>query len=92
MILVNGELAAYVGRADRQFLTFVPEDEPARSTFAREIARTLFRLATAEGDRGGMLVGEIDGIDVASHPLAPFLLEAGFVKRATGFQAAPPRD
>ena len=92
VILVNGELAAYVGRADRQFLTFLPEDEPARSTFAREIARTLFRLATAEGDRAGMLVGEVDGIDVAAHPLAPFLLEAGFVRRATGLQAAPPRD
>jgi ATP-dependent helicase Lhr and Lhr-like helicase len=92
VILVNGELAAYVGRADRQFLTFVPEDEPARSTVAREIAATLFRLATAEGDRTGMLIGEIDGIDVAFHALAPFLLEAGFVKRATGFQAAPARE
>ncbi len=91
VILVNGELAAYVGRADRQFLTFLPEDEPARSTFAREVAGTLFTLATSEGDRGGMLIGEIDGVDAARHPLAPFLVDAGFVRRATGFQAAPPR-
>jgi ATP-dependent helicase Lhr and Lhr-like helicase len=92
VVLVNGELAAYVGRADRQFLTFLPEDEPARTIVARETAQVLFTLATAVGDRAGMLIGEIDGADAVSHPMAPFLLDAGFVKRATGFQAARPRD
>jgi ATP-dependent Lhr-like helicase len=92
VILVNGSLAAYVGRADRQFLTFLPEDEPGRSLVAREVAGALFGLATAEGDRSGMLIGEIDGLDVTAHPLAPYLLDAGFVKRATGFQAARARD
>ena len=91
VILVNGHLAAYVGRADRQFLTFLPEDEPARGLFAREIARGLFSLATAEGDRAGMLISEIDETEATRHPLAPFLVEAGFVKRATGFQAARPK-
>ena len=91
VILVDGALAAYVGKADRQLLVFLPEDEPTRAAPSRaRSARTLFRLATAEGDRAGMLVGEVDGIDVAAHPLAPFLLEAGFVRRATGLQAAPP--
>jgi ATP-dependent helicase Lhr and Lhr-like helicase len=91
VVLVNGQLTAYIGRADRQFLTYLPEDEPSRSTTAREVAATLFRLATTEADRGGMLIGEIDGVAVSMHPLAPFLLDAGFVRRATGFQAAPPR-
>jgi ATP-dependent helicase Lhr and Lhr-like helicase len=91
VILVNGRLAAYVGRADRQFLTFLPEDDPSRTVAAREVARVLFGLATAESDRVGMLIGEVDGVDVARHPMAPFLLEAGFVRRATGLQAAPPR-
>jgi len=91
VILVNGHLAAYVGRADRQFLTFLPEDEPARGLFAREIAHGLFSLATAEGDRAGMLISEIDETEATRHPLAPFLVEAGFVKRATGFQAARPK-
>jgi ATP-dependent helicase Lhr and Lhr-like helicase len=88
VILVNGMLAAYVGRADRQFLTFLPEDEPARSLVARELARTLFRLATGGSGRDGMLVSELDGRTATEHPLAPFLLEAGFVRRAGGFQAA----
>jgi ATP-dependent Lhr-like helicase len=92
VILVNGELAAYVGRADRQFLSYLPEDEPGRSAVAREVAAALFRLATADRDRGGMLIGEIGGTDTGAHPLAPFLLEAGFVSRATGFQASPPRE
>ena len=85
-------LAAYVGRADRQFLTFLPEDEPARSVTGREVAQTLYRLATGGSDRDGMLVAEIDGRSAADHPMAPFLLEAGFLRRPGGFQAAPPRE
>jgi ATP-dependent Lhr-like helicase len=92
VILVNGSLAAFVGKADRQFLTFLPEDEPSRSTVAREIARVLFTLATAGTDRAGMLIGELDGVDASRHAMAPFLEEAGFVRRPTGFQAAPPRQ
>jgi ATP-dependent helicase Lhr and Lhr-like helicase len=91
VVLVNGVLAAYIGRADRQFLTFLPEDEPGRSLAAREVARVLFHLATGGSDRDGMLIAEIDARPAAEHPLAPFLLDAGFVRRAGGFQAAPPR-
>jgi hypothetical protein len=80
-----------VGKADRQFLTYLPEDEPARGRVASEVARTLFSLATSGGDRGGMLISELDDLDAAKHPLAPYLVDAGFVRRATGFQAAPPR-
>jgi hypothetical protein len=72
-------------------LTFLPEDEPARGVVAREVARTLFAIATAGGDRGGMLVATIDGLDAARHPLAPVLVAAGFLRRPTGLQASPPR-
>jgi ATP-dependent Lhr-like helicase len=92
VIIVNGLLAAYIGKADKQFLTFLPDDEPSRSTMARELAGVLFRLATGGSDRAGMLVAEIDGMDAAAHPLAPFLLDAGFVRRPGGFQAAPARE
>jgi ATP-dependent Lhr-like helicase len=91
VVLVNGSLAAYVGKADRQFLTFLPEEEPSRTLVAREVARMLAALATGSSDRTGMLIGEIDGHEAARHPLAPFLAEAGFVRRPTGLQAAPPR-
>jgi ATP-dependent Lhr-like helicase len=92
VILVDGTLAAYIGRADRSFFTFLPEDEPARSRVAREIASALFTIATSGGDRIGMLITEIDDVDAATHPLAPHLVAAGFVRRATGFQAAPHRE
>jgi hypothetical protein len=46
-------------------------------------------MATQGADRTGMLVGDIDGVDARQHPIAPFLVEAGFVRRATGFQASP---
>ncbi|HSK10526.1 MAG TPA: helicase-related protein, partial [Vicinamibacterales bacterium] len=88
VILVNGVLAAYVGKADRPILTFLPEDEPSRGTTAREVARLLFELATSP-DRAGMLIAEVDGEPAERHPIAPFLIDAGFVRRATGFQAAP---
>jgi len=92
VILVDGRLAAYVGRADRQFLTYLPEDEPTRSATARAIAQVLFSLATGGSEREGMIIGELDGVEAGRHPLAPFLLEAGFVRRAGGFQAAPERQ
>ena len=36
-----------------------------------------------------MLVAEIDGVAAGEHPLAPYLLDAGFVRGAMGFQANP---
>ena len=57
---------------------------------AREIARTLFALATGGGERGGMLIAEIDEIEATRHPLAKHLLDAGFVRSGNGMQAAPP--
>ncbi len=33
-----------------------------------------------------MLIEEIDGVTPTAHPLAPYLVEAGFVAGALGFQ------
>ena len=92
VIVVNGLLVAYVGRADKHLVTVLPDDEPERSTVAAEVARMLHVLATGGSDRPGMLIAEIDGVPAAAHPLARFLVEAGFTRRPTGFQAAPPRE
>jgi hypothetical protein len=37
------------------------------------------------------LIANVDGVPVAEHPLAPYLIDAGFVRGAMGFQAARPR-
>jgi ATP-dependent Lhr-like helicase len=85
VVLVNGALAAYLPRGGRQITAFLPEDEPARSTTGRALARALASLARDE-QRGGLLLAEINGREPAAHPLAPFLIEAGFNPSAMGFQ------
>ena len=78
VVIVNGALAAYISRGARQLLAFLPEDEPARSTTARAVATTLARL--------GLLVFEVNGLPAAEHPLAAYLVDAGFSPSAMGFQ------
>jgi len=88
VILVNGALAAYLARGDRQLLTFLPGAEPERSKSARAIARVLIDRARTGGDAPrGMLIEEIDGGAPSEHAIAPFLRAAGFVSGALGFQA-----
>ena len=77
VVLVNGGLSAYISRGARQLQAFLPEDEPARSLTARALARRLAGL--------GLLIAEINGVPASEHPLAPFLVEAGFSPSAMGF-------
>jgi ATP-dependent Lhr-like helicase len=92
VVLVGGALAAYLARGDRQLLTWLPEAEPERSRAGRAVARMLIDRARSGGESPrGMLIEEIDGSHPASHPLSPFLLEAGFILGAMGFQATFPR-
>jgi ATP-dependent Lhr-like helicase len=88
VILVNGALAAYVSRGERQLTTFLSEAEPERSRMARAVARALIERARSGVDAPrGMLLEEIDGIRAADHPMAPYLAEAGFIPGALGMQA-----
>ncbi len=86
VVIVDGQLAAYLGRG-RQLLVYLPDAEPDRSRAARALAARLAEIArTGEGRVGGLLIGEIDGAPASEHALAPYLLEAGFVPSALGFQ------
>jgi ATP-dependent Lhr-like helicase len=88
VILVNGALAAYLPRGDRQLTTFLPDAEPDRSKVGRAIARVLIERARTGGDSPrGMLIEEIDGAPPPSHPITPLLTDAGFVAGAMGLQA-----
>jgi len=88
VILVNGALAAYLARGDRQLLTYLPETEPDRSKVARAVARVLIARARTGGETPrGMLIEEIDGNAPSAHLLAPFLTDAGFITGAMGMQA-----
>jgi ATP-dependent Lhr-like helicase len=85
-VLVNGALAAYIPRGGRQITVYLPEDEPARSTVARALARRLARLARVDEGQPGLLVSDINGVPASEHPFAPFLSDAGFSPSAMGFQ------
>jgi ATP-dependent Lhr-like helicase len=87
VILVNGALAAYLARGDRQLMAFLPDTEPGRSKTARAIAGVLIDRARSGDDTPrGMLIEEIDGTPPGTHPLAPYLVEAGFIAGSMGFQ------
>jgi ATP-dependent Lhr-like helicase len=91
VVLVNGALAAYLARGDRQLTTFVPDAEPERSKSARAVAQVLIDRARTPAPGGdsprGMLIEDIDGVAAALHPLNTFLVEAGFIGGAMGLQA-----
>jgi ATP-dependent Lhr-like helicase len=88
VILVNGALAAYIPRGDRQLITFLPDTEPDRSRTGRAVARILIDRARAGGESPrGMLIEEIDGAPPTGHPLVPLLVDAGFVMGGLGVAA-----
>ena len=88
VILVNGALAAYLPRGERQLISFLPDVEPDRSKVGRAIARVLIDRARAGADAPrGMLIEELDGAPPSGHPLVPLLIGAGFVAGAMGLRA-----
>jgi ATP-dependent Lhr-like helicase len=81
VVLVDGAAGAYLARGGRQLTTWLPPGEPERGATARAVAHALADLAR----RDGLLLGEIDGIPAAEHPLAPALAAAGFTASGLGF-------
>jgi ATP-dependent Lhr-like helicase len=94
VVLVDGELAAYLARGRREMRVnwgSRSEDEPRRSRVGRAIASALLELA-AQGpeDRKGMAITTINDEPSPEHPLAEWLTDAGFV-RAGGLLQVPGR-
>jgi ATP-dependent helicase Lhr and Lhr-like helicase len=87
VVLVNGGIAAYLARGDRQLLTWIPDAEPERSKIAKSVAQALIDRVRTGGDAPrGMLIEQIDGLPPAAHVLARYLTEAGFTSGALGMQ------
>jgi len=91
VVLVEGRLAAYVEKDERDLLLLLPEGEPERSRTARAVAQALAGWALRSGH---FLLGWSPGeagwawVDV----LRPFLLEAGYVPTGRGFRLPGPTD
>jgi ATP-dependent Lhr-like helicase len=91
VVLVDGLMAAYLARGDRELTVVLPDNEPARTRVARAAARVL--AGYARGERGlprPMAISVINGEAAREHPYSAFLEGAGFVRAGTGLHV--PRD
>jgi ATP-dependent Lhr-like helicase len=87
VILINGNLAAFLRRRNLEIQIFLPESEPERTRYARELAKKLAEIAIfRQGRKSGLLIGTINGEPARIHFMARFLEESGFVNTAVGFQ------
>ena len=87
VILINGVLAAFLRRRNPAIQVFLPENEPERTQFARELAKKLAELAIRrQGRRSGLLISDINSEPAREHFLARFLEESGFTPSAFGYQ------
>jgi ATP-dependent Lhr-like helicase len=81
VILRNGQLVAWLRRGNPNLLVFLPAEEPERSQTAAGLAHFLC-VRGQQRMRGnsheGVLVTTINGQPVAAHPMARFLMDAGF--------------
>jgi ATP-dependent Lhr-like helicase len=93
VVLRDGALVAWIGRAETNLLTFLPAEEPGREAAARDLARALARLVES-GRRRAVLIARIDGAEPAQSPLAPHLAAAGFTLGSRGYlkRRTLPRD
>ncbi len=88
VILCDGALVAYMRRGNPNLQVFLPEEEPQRSQVARSLAEFLVSRVQDQEDaqgRGGLLIATVNGVLVAEHWMARFLLDAGFAAGAMGF-------
>jgi ATP-dependent Lhr-like helicase len=88
VILCDGALVAYLRRGNPNLQVFLPEEEPQRSQVARGLAEFLVSRVQGQEDaqgRGGLLIATVNGVAVAEHWMARFLLDAGFAAGAMGF-------
>ena len=81
VIFRNGQLVAWFRRGNPNLLVFLPVEEPERTQAASGLAHFLCSRGQ-ERLRGsshqGVLITTINGQPVAAHPMARFLMDAGF--------------
>jgi ATP-dependent helicase Lhr and Lhr-like helicase len=81
VILRNGQLVAWLRRNNPHLLILLPSNEPERSQVASGLAHFLSargqdRMRT--NSHQGVLITTINGHPIAAHPMARFLMDAGF--------------
>jgi ATP-dependent Lhr-like helicase len=84
VVVLDGALVAYIGRAERSLLTFLPESEPERGHAAEALASALSAMVE-QGRRRSLLIAQIDGAPADGSPLSPYLSKRGFTATSRGF-------
>jgi ATP-dependent Lhr-like helicase len=87
VILRNGDLIAWMRRGNPHVLVFLPAEEPERSQAASGLAHFLSERGQGQlraGSHQGALITTINGQPVAAHPMARFLMDAGFFSGPLG--------
>lgn len=85
VILVNGRLAAFLGRGERNLLTFVSDDDADAEILLTGIARAL-AAQLESGHRRAVFIAEVDGNPPGRSRLAQALEKQGFVAYPHGWQ------
>jgi ATP-dependent Lhr-like helicase len=88
VVLADGALVAYLRRGNPNIQVFLPEEEPQRGQVMRALARyfvVMAQMHESERTGAGMFVQTVNGVNVAEHPLARALLDAGFQAAPMGF-------
>jgi ATP-dependent Lhr-like helicase len=83
VILVDGRLAAWLGRGEEQLLTFVGDEADAESVRA-SVASALAAEVAPEKMRT-LFIAAVDGAPVDETPFAAPLREAGFARTPRGY-------
>jgi ATP-dependent Lhr-like helicase len=81
VILRNGQLVAWLRRGNPNLLMFLPAEEPERSQTASGLAHFLCARGQQRmrgNSHEGVLITTINGQPVAVHPMARYLMDAGF--------------
>jgi ATP-dependent Lhr-like helicase len=91
VVLVGGELLAWIGRGEQNLLTFLPAEEPERTRRGRALANALARMVDS-GRRRALLISRVDGEPVQSSALGPLLVAAGFSAGHKGYLKRAPVD
>ncbi len=89
VVIVDGMMAAYLARGDRDLTVVRPDTEPLRTRVARAAARAL--MSYGRGDRGRprpLAIAIINGEPAREHPYSVFLEDAGFVRAGVGLHIA----
>ncbi len=85
VILIDGALAAWMGRGERHLLTFfeqIPERDPEEVAY--HVACTL-AAEVRPGGRRAVWIEEVDGRPTVETPMAQALIDAGFVRTSKGY-------